>query len=145
MHHITHSALVPYRAGEMYALVIDINAYQEFLPWCDGSEVLTRDGNEVTASLHVRYGALNRSFSTRNTLHPDEKLVMDLLDGPFSHLHGVWRFQALGQTGSRISLDMDFQFSSRMLDMVAAPAFTKIADGLVEAFCRRAVERYGKR
>lgn len=129
----------------MYALVIDINAYQEFLPWCDGSEVLTRDGNEVTASLHVRYGALNRSFSTRNTLHPDEKLVMDLLDGPFSHLHGVWRFQALGQTGSRISLDMDFQFSSRMLDMVAAPAFTKIADGLVEAFCRRAVERYGKR
>jgi ribosome-associated toxin RatA of RatAB toxin-antitoxin module len=129
----------------MYDLVADIDAYQEFLPWCDGSEVLSRDAKEVTASLHIRFGSLNKSFSTRNTLYPEESLVMDLLDGPFSHLHGVWRFQALGEEGSRISLDMDFQFSSRMVDMVAAPAFTKIADGLVEAFCKRAVERYGKR
>ena len=49
----------------MYDLVADIDAYQDFLPWCDHSQVLSRDAKEVTASLHIRFGSLNKSFSTQ--------------------------------------------------------------------------------
>jgi ribosome-associated toxin RatA of RatAB toxin-antitoxin module len=142
---VNRSALVPYRASEMYALVSDIGAYGEFLPWCAGTEILSRDADEVVASIQIAYGSLNKAFTTRNRLQKDKMMEMRLVEGPFKHLHGYWRFEDLGGEGSKISLDLDFQFSSRMVGMMIGPVFTRIADGLVDAFRVRAEALYGRR
>jgi ribosome-associated toxin RatA of RatAB toxin-antitoxin module len=142
---IRKHALVPYSAAEMYALVENISAYPTFLPWCKEARILAQQGNEVQASITMARSGLEKTFTTRNTLISNQSIEMRLLKGPFSRLYGCWRFQALGEQGCKVSLEMDFEFSNRLLRLTLGPVFTHIIDSLVEAFTRRAQELYGKR
>ena len=69
---------------------------------------------------------------------------MRLERGPFRRLEGFWRFDALGERGCKISLDLEFEFSNRLVGLAMGPLFTQIANSLVDAFSRRAVEIYGE-
>jgi len=126
----------------MYALVDDIAAYADFLPWCSKSTVLKRDPESVDASLEIKYGKLHKSFTTRNMNTPHECIEMQLLDGPFKHLHGLWRFTELGSEGTKVELLLEFEFASKLMDITVGPVFSHIANSLVDAFTKRAQEVY---
>lgn len=143
---ISRNALVPYSVEEMYQLVDDIESYAEFLPWCRSTEVISRNENEVQASIEIARGALNKSFTTLNRLQKNKIIEMRLVKGPFRHLEGFWRFDALkDETASRISLDLDFEFESKLIALAVGSVFNQIANTMVDAFCKRAVEVYGER
>jgi len=127
----------------MYALVDDIGAYAEFLPWCSESRVLRRDADSVEASLGISYGKLNKTFTTRNINSPHQLIEMQLVDGPFRRLHGKWMFIPLGDEGCKVELKLEFEFSNRLLDMTVGPVFSQIANSLVDAFSQRAKQVYG--
>ena len=129
----------------MFNLVTDIEAYPRFLPWCSGAEVLMREENGATASIDFSVGNVSKSFTTRNVHRTNEEVAMQLVDGPFSELQGFWLFQPLGEEGCKISLSLNYDFSSRMLSLVVGPVFSNIANTLVDSFQKRAVEIYGKR
>jgi len=140
---IAKSALVPYHASQMYQLVDDIPAYTEFLPWCHSAEEVARSANQVEARLDIAYSGFHKSFTTRNRLLHCSQIEIELVEGPFKHLQGVWRFEQLGDAGSRISLDLSFEFSSSLLGMTFGPVFNKIASNLMDAFIKRAKQKYG--
>ena len=140
---IHKSALVPYSAEQMYTLVDDIPAYPEFLPWCSGSKEINRREDEVEASLDIAHSGVHKSFTTRNRLEINKTIEMQLVEGPFKHLNGVWRFEPLGDAGSKVVLDLEFDFSSKLLGMTFGPLFSKIASSLVDAFIQRAQKVYG--
>lgn len=142
---ISKSALVPYSPAEMFALVDDIEAYPQFLPWCSAASVLERSADEVHASIALSKGGVDKAFTTCNRIQNGKMIEMRLVEGPFRHLEGFWRFDALGNDGCKVSLDMEFEFSSRMLGMVVGPVFSQVANSLVDSFQQRAVEVYGKR
>lgn len=83
---VSRSALVPYSAGEMYALVDDIESYPQFLPWCKSSKVFSRDEDEVRASIELARGGIQRAFTTCNRLQPGKMIEVRLVEGPFHHL-----------------------------------------------------------
>lgn len=145
MEHITRSALVPYTPQEMFDLVSDIDTYPQFLPWCSGAATLSHQDDGVQARIDFSVGGVSKSFTTRNRHVGREAILMQLVDGPFSRLEGSWRFEPLGDAGCKISLDLEYDFSSKMVGMVTGPVFHKIANSLVDAFRQRAVEVYGKR
>jgi ribosome-associated toxin RatA of RatAB toxin-antitoxin module len=140
---IHKSALVPYSAEQMYTLVDDIPAYPEFLPWCSGSKEINRGENEVEASLDIAHSGVHKSFTTRNHLEINKTIEMQLVKGPFKHLNGIWRFEPLGDAGSKVMLDLEFEFSNKLLGMTFGPLFSKIASSLVDAFIQRAQKVYG--
>lgn len=140
---VNRSALVPHCAAEMYALVADIERYPEFLPWCSNATVHSLRGSEVEASLEIARGPVRKSFRTRNTLHPRRLIEMSLVAGPFERLDGEWRFVPFVRGGCRVSLRLEFAFSSRVMQTMLSPVFSEIADSLVDAFCRRARQQYG--
>ena len=142
---IDRSALVPYTADEMYALVSDILTYPQFLPWCSGTQILSREEQELSARIDFSVSSVSQSFTTSNQLKPGEEIAMQLVDGPFSQLEGRWRFEPLGDAGCKISLLLEYDFSSKMVSLVVGPVFNKIANTLVDAFQKRAVEVYGER
>lgn len=142
---IRKSALVPYSADEMYALVADVESYGRFLPWCGGARIVARDADTVTAAIDIAYHGVHKSFTTRNTLVPGRQMELRLVDGPFRHLHGHWRFEPLDATACKVSLDLDFEFANRLLAFAVGPVFNHIANGLVESFRARAETVYGKR
>ncbi len=145
---ISRNALVPYSVEEMYRLVEDIEAYPSFLPWCRSTAVLERDEaqQQVKASIEIAKGALNKSFTTINRMQKNKMIEMRLLKGPFKHLEGFWRFDALkGAEACKISLDLDFEFENRLIALAVGAVFNQIANTMVDAFSKRAVEVYGER
>ncbi len=140
---IHKSALVPYSAEQMYTLVDDIPAYPEFLPWCSGSKEINRAESEVEASLDIAHSGVHKSFTTRNRLQKNRSIEMQLVEGPFKYLNGIWRFEPLGDAGSKVGLDLEFEFSNKLLAMTFGPLFSKIASSLVDAFIQRARKVYG--
>jgi ribosome-associated toxin RatA of RatAB toxin-antitoxin module len=141
---INKSALVPYSAEQMYDLVDNIPAYAEFLPWCQSAEELQRNENEVQGSLFIAHSGLKKSFTTRNTLDKPNRITMNLVEGPFKHLQGVWTFSPLGDEGCKVTLDMNFEFSSKLMGLTFGPVFSHMANSLVDAFVQRANDIYGK-
>lgn len=142
---ISKSALVPYSPAQMFALVDGIEVYPEFLPWCRATQVLSRTDDEVRATIALSKGGVEKAFTTCNRNQKNKMIEMRLVEGPFKRLEGFWRFDALGDEGCKVSFDLEFEFASRMLDMVVGPVFSQIANSLVDSFHRRAVEVYGKR
>jgi ribosome-associated toxin RatA of RatAB toxin-antitoxin module len=142
---IHKSVLVPYSPAEMFALVDDIDRYPEFLPWCSAARVLARGDDQVRATISLSKGGVDRSFTTCNRSQKNKMIEIRLEEGPFRHLQGYWRFDALGDAGCKVSLDMEFEFSSRVLGMVVGPVFSQMANSLVDSFEKRAVSVYGKR
>jgi len=142
---ISKSALVPYSAAEMYALVDDIESYPKFLPWCTASRVLSRNEDEVRAEIDLARSGIQKSFTTCNRLQKNKMIEIRLIEGPFRHLEGFWRFHILAGENCKVTLDMDFEFSNKLIDMVFGPVFNQITNSLVDAFCKRATDVYKER
>ncbi len=139
---INRSALVPYSARQMFELVDGVEAYPEFLPWCSGVTVHERSEDELCATIEISKAGIHKAFTTRNRNQPYKMIEMRLVEGPFRHLEGFWRFDELGETACKVSLDIEFEFSSRLLSMSLGPVFSQICNTLVEAFVQRARQIY---
>jgi ribosome-associated toxin RatA of RatAB toxin-antitoxin module len=140
---VSRSALIPYSADQMYALVEDVVAYPEFLPWCIGATLHFKDEEIIEASLEMRRRGIKKSFRTRNTLQPGVAMGIALVGGPFRHLAGDWLFQQLGEDGSKVSLHMEFDFESRMTDKLFGRYFEDTCNSLIDSFTTRAHKIYG--
>ena len=146
MQHIKRNALVHYSPAEMYQLVNNVNDYASFLPWCRSSRVISESGVEMTASIEIAKGVLNKTFSTHNQLTKDKRIELKLVDGPFKELSGYWQFDALKtENACKVNLVLDFEFDSAMMSIAAKPIFTQIANSLVDSCCKRAVDVFGER
>ena len=141
--HIQRSALLPYPAQALYDLVNDVAKYPEFLPWCSSAEIIESTEVLMRASLGVAKGGLSQHFVTRNTLVPGQSIEMNLEEGPFKQLHGVWVFNPLGEQACKISLDMSFDYAGLIIKTTLGPLFNQAANTLVDAFCQRAKQLYG--
>ncbi len=143
MRKVSRSALVPYSAGQMYALVDDVATYPTFLRWCNAATVHSRDDDHVEASLELQRGTLSKTFTTRNSLDPGKAIQIALLGGPFRHLSGDWRFEQLGDDGSKVSLDLEFEFENRVTDALFGRYFETTCNSLIDSFTQRAHTIYG--
>ena len=140
---VERSALVTFTPAQMFALVNDVEAYPEFLPWCVGARIEAESPGERVAALKVARGVLRTEFSTRNTLLQDSKIHMRLLHGPFRDLSGEWRFEAIGERGSRVHFRIEFEFKNRLTAAAFNAVFETMCATLVDAFVLRARNIYG--
>ena len=141
---IDRSALVGHSAQAVFALVADVESYPQFLPWCDRAVVSLREPGRTVATLSINFHGLKQEFTTENLDRPGARIDMKLVSGPFRSLEGSWSFTGLGENGCKVGLSLRYEFSSAILERVIGPVFRGIADGLVEAFVRRAAQKYGR-
>ncbi|MDR3492471.1 MAG: type II toxin-antitoxin system RatA family toxin [Gammaproteobacteria bacterium] len=141
---IKRSALVGYSARQMFELVNNVDDYPRFLPWCSESHIITNKTDEIEAELTISWAGMNKSFITRNSLQPYERMDITLVSGPFHKLQGHWQFLALNHKACKVCLELEFEFAGSMLDKVFQPIFNHIANTLVDSFCKRAVTIYGQ-
>jgi ribosome-associated toxin RatA of RatAB toxin-antitoxin module len=142
---IEKSVLVEYPAEQMYALVADVERYPEFLPWCGGAHVEQSSEGGVNARVVIDFRGIRQHFTTHNTAIPPSRVDMKLVDGPFRHLDGSWRFKPLGSEACKIEFSLHYEFASRLLEKLVGPVFHYIASSLVDAFIKRAGQLHGRR
>ena len=134
------SVIVPHSARSMYDLVEHFERYPEFLPWCSAAKVLHRDAHVTRGRLTIDYRGFKSEIETENRKVAGREITLQLLDGPFEHFEGRWRFAPLGEGGSRVTLDIEYTFSSGAVQLLMAPVFGHITGTLVERFVERADE-----
>lgn len=139
---LKRSALVPYSTRQMYELVNDIESYPAFLPWCRSAKITSRDASQITATIRIAKGPVTKQFSTRNVLTQDQRIDMQLLDGPFRSLHGCWSFSEDPSGLCQVAFELDFEYSNALVAATLGPLFEHAADRLVYSFCVRASELY---
>jgi ribosome-associated toxin RatA of RatAB toxin-antitoxin module len=144
MRQVRRSALVAATPQRMFELINDVERYPEFVPGCAAAEVLSRTASEIQARLTVGRGPLRTSFTTRNHLTPDRQVRMDLVEGPFKSLQGLWTLSPVTQAGSdqvvgcRVSLALDFEARSGLAGLALGPMIEQTVNSLVDAFVARA-------
>ncbi len=143
MPEIHKSALVNYSALQMYNLVNDVARYAEFLPGCVSSNVIDQTENSMLAVMELKKGPIRQTFTTSNTLVFGQSIKMELEEGPFHHLHGVWYFRALTEDACKVELDLDFAFSNQLTAVSFGSIFNELTSRLVDSFVTRAGNIYG--
>jgi ribosome-associated toxin RatA of RatAB toxin-antitoxin module len=127
----------------MFDLVYDVGSYPKFLPWCQSTQVISESEDRICGRIEVARMGIHQTFSTCNRFDRDRRMDIDLLDGPFRKLVGGWNFIPLREDASKVELELDFEFSGRLIDKAFGAVFSQIANSLVDAFCKRADEVYG--
>ncbi len=145
MTEISRTTLVPYTSDEMYVLVNDIESYPSFLPWCTEAKILSQQEESLTATLSMALGKIKQSFTTENTMQDGSRIDIQLIEGPFKHLSGYWRFIQEDEQSCHIHLHMHFEFKNKIIKQTLGRAFYKVMDTLVESFVQRAQQIYGSR
>ena len=141
---VKKSVLIWYSPAEMYRLVTDVDAYSQFLPWCDRARVVEHHENGMLAEIGIAFGGIHQTFTTRNTHVPDRTVHMKLVQGPFSTLEGEWNFIGFGtERACKVELSLTYGFNSTLGKLIS-PVFDKIAGSMVDAFIKRAKQIYGE-
>ncbi|MCE0493105.1 SRPBCC family protein [Vibrio salinus] len=142
MKQMSRSALVSFSAEQMYDLVNDVDGYPEFLPGCSGSKVIEATSEKMVASVDVSKVGISKTFTTSNRLIPGEAILMTLVDGPFKTLSGGWYFTPLDEQACKVELKLEFEFSSKMIEMAFGKIFNELTNNMVNAFTKRAKQVY---
>lgn len=140
---IRRSALVKYSPAQMFDLVNEVEAYPKRFSWCAGARIVERREDVLVAQLDLQFAGFRQSFTTRNTVDPPRRLKMDLVEGPFRALEGVWDFVALGDAGCKVAFALDFDYAGRLGGGALKLGFQGLAGRLVDDFCREAERVYG--
>ncbi|PMI77725.1 ubiquinone-binding protein [Vibrio splendidus] len=139
---VTRSALVSFSADQMFSLVNDVARYHEFLPGCSGSRVIESSDSTMVASVDVSKAGISKTFTPSNRLADGAEILMELVDGPFKKLQGGWYFTPLDEQACKVELKLEFEFSSRMIEMAFGKVFNELTSNMVSAFTQRAKQVY---
>jgi coenzyme Q-binding protein COQ10 len=134
----------------MFDLVADVERYPEFVPLCRGLKVRKRstegEGVEVlVADMTVAYKLVREAFRSRVTLErPKLQILVEYLEGPFSHLENRWSFVPTGESVCEVEFFIDYEFRSRTLGLLMGAMFDAAFRRFAAAFERRADQIYGR-
>ena len=145
MNRVQRTALVMHSDQAMFDLVNDVASYPQFMQGCQTAEVFEHNEQQMVARLDLKKGGVKTSFMTRNRLQAPSEIEMNLEDGPFKSLKGVWRFKSLTPQACKVSLDLEFEFNNMAVGLAASKLFSSMANDLVDSLCRRADQIYGNK
>jgi coenzyme Q-binding protein COQ10 len=144
MPRFSNTRRVRHAAAEMFDLVADVERYPEFVPLCRALKVRRRvpaqEGVEVlTADMTVAYKLVRESFASRVTLdHSNLQILVEYLEGPFSHLENRWTFHPVDEHSCDVEFFIDYEFRSRMLGLLMGSMFDVAFRRFAVAFEHRA-------
>ncbi len=134
---------LPYTPEQMFAMVADIERYDEFLPWVVAVRIRSSSETETVADLVVGFAAFKERFTSKVVKQPPDRIVVDYVDGPLKYLHNEWTFKAAPGGGTDLCFAVDFAFKSRLFETLAGQMFDRALRRMTSAFEQRAAALYG--
>ena len=125
----------------IFELINDVNQYSEFLPWCSESKILDDDNSEMTAEIEIHRSPIKWKFKTRNVYKSDEIININLQEGPFKDLKGSWKFEKIDKFNSRVTLYLEYEFNSKIIELSLKPVFSSIMSSILDSFISEAFKR----
>ena len=133
---------LPYTPEQMFDLVADVERYPEFIPWVTAVRIRSDSATEMVADLIVGFKGLRETFTSKVGKTRPTTIHVDYLDGPLKYLRNDWTFRPDG-SGCQVDFSVDFEFKSRMFEMLAGQMFGAALRKMIGAFEARAIVLYG--
>ena len=139
MHKYSDTIVLPFNARQLYEIVIDVETYPEFLPWCLSSRIVKKfDDSNFDAELTVGYKAIDEKYISRIKAEYEKKIISKAISGPFKSLDSSWHFKNIDKKQCRVDFMIEYQFKSFFLDKVMGSLFKKATIKMLDAFELRA-------
>lgn len=132
----------PYTKDQMYEMVADVEAYADFLPWCQGVRVYKRTDDSLYADLIIGFKMFRERFTSHVTF-TDDRIEVEYIKGPLKYLHNHWQFTENDDGGCHVDFLVDFEFRNKIFEKMIGGFFTEAVSHMIGAFEKRADELYG--
>jgi coenzyme Q-binding protein COQ10 len=139
----SETRVLPYTSEQLFDLVMDIESYPEFLPWCMGARINSRSRNNLEADVIIGYKMLRERFSSRVHYTPHKSIEVEYMQGPMRQLHNKWTFRDLKNGQCRVEFYVEFSMKTRFLEKLVDQFFHLVLARMINAFEGRARELYG--
>ena len=142
--------ILPYTSKQMLELVLDVEKYPEFLPWCFAAKITKRiDENHLNADLAINFKSFFQKYSSdilvEKISETEFKINVRAVDGPFKKLINEWYFKDLStdkKNSVEVEFFIDFEFQSIILEKMIGAVFIKATGKMINAFEKRAAELF---
>lgn len=135
--------VLPYTRDQLFDLVIHVDKYPEFLPWCLNCRVKKRTEDTVIADMVIGFKVFREGFTSRVEHQRPHRIDVKYENGPFKYLDNHWIFNDLGDGKTEIDFYVDFEFRSRILQAAIGAVFNEAVRRMISAFEQRAHDLYG--
>lgn len=139
-----------YLPRQLFDLVLDIEKYPEFLPWCSDARILKSESNIILCELGIRFQTFHTKYTSKieyhipNDINEEYVIKVEMIEGPFKYLNNFWRFKFDQQKiRTKIDFEIDFCFNSTMLQKLMRLLFKRALVAMIAVFKKRAELVYG--
>lgn len=140
MPHFHQTRILPYDAEQLFNLVLDVESYPEFIPWCEAARVISQNDNQIIAELMIKLKAFTEKYQSRIIFNPSDQLFtieVEAISGPFKYLKNSWKFFKI-DTGTKVEFFIDFQMKLTIFDTLVGMFFGEATKKMIDAFEKRA-------
>ena len=134
--------IINHRAKDLYKIVLDIEKYSEYIPWCNKIIIKTRSKNEMLADMIVCYRYFLPQTFTSHVMFDSNKLLINTnyIKGPLKDLSTEWLFKKLEIKKTKIIFIIKFEFQRLLHQKMAELFFGLIENKMIDSFKKRADE-----
>ena len=131
-----------HKASELYNIVLDIERYPDYIPWCSNIEILNRQKNQMKADMIVNYKFFPSQKFTSNVFFNNKKLLIktEYVNGQLKDLDTTWEFKDIKNNKSKVLFSVGFEFQNMIHQKLAEFFFPLIENKMVNSFIKRADE-----
>ena len=135
--------VLPYTSEQLFDLVMDIEKYPEFLPWCVAARINERGKSDLSADVVVGYRVFREKFSSRVHFKRPKEIEVEYLKGPMRHLHNKWVFRDIRGGECEVDFYVDFSLQTKLFEALVDQFFHRALVKMINAFEARALALYG--
>uniref|UniRef100_A0AAY4BGS0 Coenzyme Q-binding protein COQ10 START domain-containing protein n=1 Tax=Denticeps clupeoides TaxID=299321 RepID=A0AAY4BGS0_9TELE len=141
----SESRTLRYSPEQVYRIVVDVERYQHFVPWCKRSKVIKRTNGDMWAQLQIGFPPIVEHYVSEVTFIPNHQVKAVCTDASlFRYLETLWRFSSCSKENScSVEFYVSFEFKSLLHSQLAALFFDEVVKKMVDAFESRATQLYG--
>ena len=134
--------IINHRAKDLYKIVLDIEKYSEYIPWCKKIIIKTRSKNEMLADMIVIYKYFLPQTFTSHVMFDSNKLLINTnyIKGPLKDLSTKWIFKKLEIKKTKLIFNVKFEFQRLFHQKLAELFFGLIENKMIDSFKKRADE-----
>ena len=131
--------IINHEAKALYEIVIDIEKYPEFIPWCSNIKITNKYDNKIIADMFVDYKFFPTQKFTSKVLFDSKNLTINTnyLNGPLKDLKTEWLFKKLKKSKTRVLFNIKFEFEKFFHQKLAEIFFSLIQDKMIYSFKKR--------
>ena len=142
-----HVAKFKHNINDIYSLIVDIESYPEFIPWCSAARIVEDGDRQLVADLVISYKAFTEHYRSQVDMHPlkagKAAVNVKMISGPFKFLKNDWKLKKVSENITEVDFYISFEFKSIILEKLIGVMFSKACDKMIKAFEERANELYG--